>query len=443
TLHGREPYAKVVKVGNPLNEPLPVVRGVCGGNGWLYRSVVAVFGDHRTTDILLDYFIEQERGVINVRRLGNKRILITFPSEERMSSFINRHKEHESYWFKSVEPWSVNMECNFEREVWLSCYGVPVHAWNASTFIAIGQHWGDVIQIDEDTLKCIRCDIGKVKISTSCSSLINQQMKDDEQTRSGSTNENDDDEEEGRINGSSEVGEDNSRILLSGIPKDADGFMDREGTVRNLREEEMRGFALAADSALHSAQGIEDEDSSNCGVTGRELVPFNRVQDDRSAAQSVQRRSMGPILNMKGISLEVVLSPDIGLVNMWLQNTMEFTAQHTALESGNNATCSRRLEMICEDLGIYISRAPRCRLAVEDVARTDYLPRDYAMVYCPRLGAVHTQDSLTTLLLRQWLSTASRRCYDDMMVFWRAHYGVDPVVMGASVNGPKGGALVD
>ncbi|GAB2290756.1 hypothetical protein Dimus_025029 [Dionaea muscipula] len=54
-------------------------------------------------------------------------------------------------------------ECIFGREVWLSCYGVPVHAWNVSTFCSIGNHWGEVVQIDEDTAKSARFDVEKVK----------------------------------------------------------------------------------------------------------------------------------------------------------------------------------------------------------------------------------------------------------------------------------------
>ncbi|GAB2281040.1 Serine/arginine-rich splicing factor 12 [Dionaea muscipula] len=41
-----------------------------------------------------------------------------------------------------VEPWSIKTECSFGRQVWLSCYSVPVHAWNISTFCGIDNHWG-------------------------------------------------------------------------------------------------------------------------------------------------------------------------------------------------------------------------------------------------------------------------------------------------------------
>ncbi|GAB2295251.1 hypothetical protein Dimus_029424 [Dionaea muscipula] len=54
----------------------------------------------------------------------------------------------------------------FGREVRLSCYGVPIHAWNTSTFSAISNYWGGVQNIDDGTTKCVRYDVGKVKIFT-------------------------------------------------------------------------------------------------------------------------------------------------------------------------------------------------------------------------------------------------------------------------------------
>ncbi|GAB2289474.1 hypothetical protein Dimus_023784 [Dionaea muscipula] len=65
----RDSYATAVKKGAASQEPnMPVVKGVYSGNGWLYRSAVATFEDHRTPDILLDSFTKQERGDISVRR---------------------------------------------------------------------------------------------------------------------------------------------------------------------------------------------------------------------------------------------------------------------------------------------------------------------------------------------------------------------------------------
>ncbi|GAB2277963.1 hypothetical protein Dimus_012661 [Dionaea muscipula] len=117
TSNPRSSYANAVKKGGHSQESFLVVIGAPIGNGWLYRSVVATFGDHQNSDTLLGSFINQERGDVSVRKLGNKKILITFPSEDRIITFMDMHKSQGSYWFKSVVPWSVNTDYGFEREI--------------------------------------------------------------------------------------------------------------------------------------------------------------------------------------------------------------------------------------------------------------------------------------------------------------------------------------
>ncbi|GAB2285441.1 hypothetical protein Dimus_019892 [Dionaea muscipula] len=109
--------------------------------------------------------------------MGNNQVLLTFPTKDKMDSFFENHNNLGSHWFSSVSTWSVDLVSNFGREVWLCCYGVPIHAWNASTFSTIGQCWGEVIQIEEDTVKSARFDVGEVKIFTTHSLGINNQMK--------------------------------------------------------------------------------------------------------------------------------------------------------------------------------------------------------------------------------------------------------------------------
>lgn len=44
--------------------------------------------------------------------------------------------------------------------------GVPLHVWNSETFLKIGQTWGDVVLIADDTIKGLSFSVGKVLIST-------------------------------------------------------------------------------------------------------------------------------------------------------------------------------------------------------------------------------------------------------------------------------------
>ncbi|GAB2280736.1 hypothetical protein Dimus_015362 [Dionaea muscipula] len=154
-------------------EEVPMIKVHIIGNGWLYRSAVATFGEHPIPDSLFESFMKEVKGNPTVRRMGYNKVLLTFMLVEEMQSFVEEHTKQSSIWFNSVVPWSVKTECSYDREVWLTCYGVPVHAWNVSTFCSIGQFWGEVTQIDEDTAKCVRCDIGNVKVFTNNMSVIN------------------------------------------------------------------------------------------------------------------------------------------------------------------------------------------------------------------------------------------------------------------------------
>ncbi|GAB2285716.1 hypothetical protein Dimus_039720 [Dionaea muscipula] len=175
-LNRTESYADVVRNAGAKEDMIPLVRGDCVGNDWLYRSVVATFCEHPRTDILFDSFMEQEKDILTVRKMSFNQILITLQSVGRMKELIEKYKSEGNGHFSSIIPWSVKTTCTVGREVWLTCYGVPVHAWNVSTFTAIGNVCGKVLQIEDDTAKCIRCDIGKIKVFTQFPSVINQQL---------------------------------------------------------------------------------------------------------------------------------------------------------------------------------------------------------------------------------------------------------------------------
>ncbi|GAB2271174.1 hypothetical protein Dimus_006018 [Dionaea muscipula] len=122
---GQESYVNVVRGDGGTNDLTPTVRVETIGNRWLYRSAVANFAEHRDLKWLLESFVKAEGNDVIVRRLGRRKVLLTFPVEDTMKEFVKMHTDNESHWFTSVIPWTASSECNFGREVWLSCYGVP------------------------------------------------------------------------------------------------------------------------------------------------------------------------------------------------------------------------------------------------------------------------------------------------------------------------------
>ncbi|PSS34892.1 Extensin like [Actinidia chinensis var. chinensis] len=83
-------------------------------------------------------------------------------------------KEWLREWFMEVHKWGEQPEIKYRRLVWVNCYGVPLNAWHATTFIDVGNHWGDVISLDDGTAKCLSFAVGKIKVSTAIMEPINE-----------------------------------------------------------------------------------------------------------------------------------------------------------------------------------------------------------------------------------------------------------------------------
>ncbi|GAB2291410.1 hypothetical protein Dimus_025666 [Dionaea muscipula] len=63
------------------------------------------------------------------------------------------------------------------REVWITCYGVPLHARCPNTFISIGQHWGEVLRVDFDSWENGATDNGRILILSNVVAAINSGFK--------------------------------------------------------------------------------------------------------------------------------------------------------------------------------------------------------------------------------------------------------------------------
>ncbi|GAB2288737.1 hypothetical protein Dimus_023054 [Dionaea muscipula] len=110
---------------------------------------------------------------IQVRPCGGKQVNLTFPSVELRDRTLAQGKELLQVWFSEVQSWEPSFSMGRHREVWLSCFGVPLELWGISTFCEIGSKWGEVLAIEEDTARNLTFYCGKVKILTNCLEYIN------------------------------------------------------------------------------------------------------------------------------------------------------------------------------------------------------------------------------------------------------------------------------
>ncbi|GAB2268732.1 hypothetical protein Dimus_003680 [Dionaea muscipula] len=78
-------FAAIVREEGVDHGSTPMIRGESLGNGWLYRSVVATFNNYRSSSYLYESFVKEEGSNVDIKRMDNKQILITFGSTLQMN----------------------------------------------------------------------------------------------------------------------------------------------------------------------------------------------------------------------------------------------------------------------------------------------------------------------------------------------------------------------
>lgn len=116
-----------------------------------------------TLKILKESFSKEFEEVVQFRALEGRSVLITFQNHEVRDTLIKGPWMER--WFEKVKPWQ-GEPASLERFAWLSCMGIPLNSWNAKTFKRIGEVWGSLVLIEEETLKNFSFAKGKILIAT-------------------------------------------------------------------------------------------------------------------------------------------------------------------------------------------------------------------------------------------------------------------------------------
>ncbi|GAB2272481.1 hypothetical protein Dimus_007305 [Dionaea muscipula] len=243
------------------------------------------------------------------------------------------------------------------------------HAWNISMFREIEKYWGEVLTVDDDTANCVRCDVGKIKVFTQTASVINNQMrlvvsgmsfvirvaeeqavficssnfccqcachgKEDEQARLADLIEDDDDVEIGGRDRDSQIRYDSWHSFIADTQQE--GVRERVGIRGSMslgEEEIMRGSSqlevlnmnrglvacasglesqpssdmimrgLREDGDVNNQMMVDKDVNSQLALCGTEQVSGHIFGPD---SQRILRYLSGPVFNVEGINLEVVL----------------------------------------------------------------------------------------------------------------------------------------
>ncbi|KAK8564227.1 hypothetical protein V6N12_036356 [Hibiscus sabdariffa] len=88
----------------------------------------------------------------SIMNISGSNFLMIFKDRVSMENFRKKHEEALRKWFSEVQVWVEDFSVCYRR-AWIACHGVPIHAWSVGTFGNIATLWGDIISIDERTLK--------------------------------------------------------------------------------------------------------------------------------------------------------------------------------------------------------------------------------------------------------------------------------------------------
>lgn len=78
--------------------------------------------------------------------------------------------------FNKIKPWETK-DVDWERLIWIKCYGVPCHAWSEDFFEKLGLAYGAFMYTNEHIKDKEHLDIGKFVMKTTHNTVINEVVK--------------------------------------------------------------------------------------------------------------------------------------------------------------------------------------------------------------------------------------------------------------------------
>ncbi|XVF00347.1 hypothetical protein REPUB_Repub03eG0277400 [Reevesia pubescens] len=143
---------------------------------WLERSFIGRYNGALDLKNLAEEIKEEVSKSLTVRIFSGDEIIITFDNFEEFQRNRNNGWISFSKWLFNTRVWSEDLIGN-RRNIWLACYGVPLHIWNLDTFQEIGSRWGDFIRLDNITMSPDSFTRGCMQITTSSFSRIDEVVK--------------------------------------------------------------------------------------------------------------------------------------------------------------------------------------------------------------------------------------------------------------------------
>lgn len=97
--------------------------------------------------------------------LGDHRVLVSFDSNEKCSTFLSMEEEFKEF-FSDIYAWN-NQVAASNRLVWINVRGIPFKFWTMEFLKSIGNSCGEFIMVSKPTLNRRRLDLASILVSTS------------------------------------------------------------------------------------------------------------------------------------------------------------------------------------------------------------------------------------------------------------------------------------
>ncbi|GAU48923.1 hypothetical protein TSUD_301780 [Trifolium subterraneum] len=97
--------------------------------------------------------------------MGGNMVLLQSSCESELSAILSFNKKWWDLCFYKIFPWKPNF-LSESREIWIQIYGLPLHAWEESSFKMVAGRFGVFLDFDEATVAKDRFDVARVKLRT-------------------------------------------------------------------------------------------------------------------------------------------------------------------------------------------------------------------------------------------------------------------------------------
>ncbi|WJX52428.1 hypothetical protein P8452_38544 [Trifolium repens] len=102
---------------------------------------------------------------VKATKMGGNLVLIQSPCDGELAEVLKCNKAWWEFCFSKVVPWSPNL-LSESRETWIQIFGIPLHAWEESSFKMLAGRFGVFLDFDEATIAKHRFDMARVKLRT-------------------------------------------------------------------------------------------------------------------------------------------------------------------------------------------------------------------------------------------------------------------------------------